>query len=136
MEPKLKATKNRNEKMSYWQAKLYGHDSLSLSIHFPRPPRVRTLTKPQRLVVLAMAVKRSPKRLKYSTPRFTKVSLSLLVKTLFGCLENGAIPLYAVVMVLFLIAELVESVALISICLHCLNWHNSQQNLVYHIFAN
>ena len=126
--------------MSYWQAKLYGHDSLSLSIHFPRPPRVRTLTKPQRLVVLAMAVKRSPKRLKYSTPRFTKVSLSLslslLVKTLFGCLENGAIPLYAVVMVLFLIAELVESVALISICLHCLNWHNSQQNLVYHIFAN
>ena len=45
----------------------------------------------------------------------------LLVKTLFGCLENGVIPFYAVVMVLFLIAELVESVALISICLHCLN---------------
>ena len=116
--------------MSNWQAKLYGHDSLSLSIHFPRPPRVRTLMafpQPQRLVVLAMAVKRSPKRLKYSTPRFTKVSLSLslslslLVKTLFGCLENGAIPFYAVVMVLFIIAELVESVALISICLHCLN---------------
>ena len=112
--------------MSNWQAKLYGHDSLSLSIHFPRPPRVRTLMafpKPQRLVVLAMAVKRSPKRLKYSTPRFTKVSLSLslLVKTLFGCLENGAIPFYAVAMVLFIIAELVESVALISICLHCLN---------------
>uniref|UniRef100_A0A7N2KZH7 Threonylcarbamoyl-AMP synthase n=1 Tax=Quercus lobata TaxID=97700 RepID=A0A7N2KZH7_QUELO len=61
--------------MSNWQAKLYGHDSLSLSIHFPRPPRVRTLMafpQPQRLVVLAMAVKRSPKRLKYSTPRFTK----------------------------------------------------------------
>ncbi|XP_075652575.1 uncharacterized protein LOC142622900 [Castanea sativa] len=60
------------------QVKLYGHNTaaaLSLSLHFPLPPRVRTLLaipKPQRLVVLAMAVKRSPKRLKYSSPRFTK----------------------------------------------------------------
>lgn len=65
------------------QVKLYGHNTaaaLSLSFHFPLPPRVRTLLafpKPQRLVVLAMAVKRSPKRLKYSSPRFTKVFLSL-----------------------------------------------------------
>lgn len=65
------------------QVKLYGHNTaaaLSLSLHFPLPPRVRTLPafpKPQRLVVLAMAVKRSPKRLKYSSPRFTKVPLSL-----------------------------------------------------------
>ena len=89
------------------QAKLYGHDAaLSLSLHF-LPPRAPPLPfqsrgggvsldfhsfKPQRLlrVVLAMAVKRSPKRLKYSSPRFTKVLISLsLPQTLFGSLENG-----------------------------------------------
>jgi hypothetical protein len=85
----IKTKPNRNETKMALQAKLYGHDAaLSLSLHF-QPPRVPLLPfqsrgggvsfdfhsfKPQRLlrVVLAMAVKRSPKRLKYSSPRFTK----------------------------------------------------------------
>lgn len=98
---------NQTETKMALQAKLYGHDAaLSLSLHF-LPPRAPPLPfqsrgggvsldfhsfKPQRLlrVVLAMAVKRSPKRLKYSSPRFTKVLISLsLPQTLFGSLENG-----------------------------------------------
>ncbi|CAK7328313.1 unnamed protein product [Dovyalis caffra] len=66
------------------ETKLYGH-KLTPSLSFlsslttlrrhvaPFPSRVSFNTpKPPRLRVLAMAIKKSPKRLKYSAPRFTK----------------------------------------------------------------
>ncbi|KAG6659725.1 uncharacterized protein YciO isoform X1 [Carya illinoinensis] len=74
------------------RSELYGHDA-ALSFWFRRSflsPRVPpfpsrgvsfVLPKPQRLHrVLAMAVKRSPKRLKYSAPRFTKENGLLYVE--------------------------------------------------------
>ncbi|KAF5740453.1 yrdC domain-containing protein mitochondrial isoform X1 [Tripterygium wilfordii] len=69
-------------------AKLYGRDTMIAPTFFRYPPtELRRLIGPSpefvsigtpkcsRLRVLAMAVKRSPKRLKYSTPRFNKDGL-------------------------------------------------------------
>ncbi|XP_059452556.1 uncharacterized protein LOC132183173 [Corylus avellana] len=61
------------------QAKLYGQNAaVSFSLWSPRVPPIPgrvslDFPKTQRVLrVLSMAVKRSPKRLKYSAPRFTK----------------------------------------------------------------
>lgn len=65
------------------QAKLYGQNAaFPLSVWSPRAPPIPGrvslyFPKTQRVLrVLSMAVKRSPKRLKYSAPRFTKVTFA------------------------------------------------------------
>lgn len=65
----------------------------SAPIWFPSRPcgvRLDSSQTSRRLHVLAMALKRSPKRLKYSTPRFTKVFAVLFSLTTFGVLISGS----------------------------------------------
>lgn len=74
--------KKKEKKTEMAAAKLYGGD---MAMRLPSPMAHRRLSMlpsiasfaPRRNIV-ALAAKRSPKRLKYSTPRFTKVFYPLL----------------------------------------------------------